>query len=83
VSEESGVSGRTVAIVTAVVIAVIGALIGGRIGLRMFLFGVRRARVGVRFAFRVATLTLYRRCTDCGRMIPVDARVCWRCGYRA
>jgi hypothetical protein len=52
------------------------------VGARLFLRGVRTARIAARFAYSVATFGLYRRCPDCRRLVRADARVCLHCGYR-
>jgi hypothetical protein len=68
---------------------VVGGLAAGLAGLasawvgaRLFLRGIRTARIAARFAYAVATFGLYRRCPDCRRLVRADARVCLRCGYR-
>ena len=72
---------RAALIVAAVAVGVAGVA-SAWIGARLFLRGVRTARIAARFAYSVATLGLYRRCPDCRRLIRSDARVCLHCGYR-
>jgi hypothetical protein len=65
--------------------AAVGAVAGvasAWVGAKLLLRGIRRARRAARFAYRVATFRLYRRCPDGGRLIRADARVCLHCGYR-
>jgi hypothetical protein len=74
--------GRRAALLLAAAVAVLAGATSAWIGARMFLRGVRTARMAARFAYSVATFGLYRRCPDCRRLIRADARVCLHCGYR-
>jgi hypothetical protein len=74
-------SRRTVLLVAAVAAGLAGAA-SAWVGAKLFLRGVRTARIASRFAYRLATFGLYRRCPDCRRLIRADARVCLHCGYR-
>jgi hypothetical protein len=69
---------RVPAMVAAGVAAVGGIVVGGKLAS----VGARRAVRSARFAGRVATLTLYRRCPDCATLIHTDARRCRHCGHR-
>jgi Uncharacterised protein family UPF0547 len=73
---------RRVVLVCAAVVAGLAGVAGAWVGAKLFLRGVRTARIAARFAYRVATFGLYRRCPDCRRLIRTDARVCAHCGYR-
>jgi Uncharacterised protein family UPF0547 len=78
-----GVSDRRRALLIAAAVAAgIAGAASAWVGARLFVRGVRTARIALRFAYAVATLGLYRRCPDCRRLIRADARVCAHCGYR-
>lgn len=70
------------AVAFAAAVAGVTALAGLWAGLKLSLLGVRRAFRLARFVFLVATLSLYRGCPDCRKMIHSRARVCHHCGYR-
>jgi hypothetical protein len=65
-------------------LAVVGAslLAGLYVAVRMWIASVTRTVRAARFAFRVATFRVNRRCPDCRNKIRRDARVCGHCGYR-
>lgn len=73
---------RRAALVAAAVATGLAGAAGAWAGAKLFLRGVRTARMALRFAYSVATLTLYRRCPDCRRVMRSDARVCLHCAYR-
>jgi hypothetical protein len=69
---------RVPAMVAAGIATAGGIVVGGKVAS----VGARRALRSAKFAGRVATLTLYRRCPDCATLIHADARCCRHCGHR-
>ncbi len=62
----------------AALAALVGAWTAAVVAARWARAGLRTARYGV----RLATLTAYRRCPDCRRVLRREARVCRSCGAR-
>lgn len=60
------------------VMALVVSWMAAVVGLRWVAAIIR----GARFSFRLATLTAYRRCPDCFRVLRREARVCRSCGAR-
>jgi hypothetical protein len=73
---------RRVGLLILAVVAGTAGAAGAWAGLKLFLRGLRTARIAASYAYKVATLSLYRRCPDCRKLIRTDARVCRHCGYR-
>jgi hypothetical protein len=65
-------------------LAVAGAavLAGAYVAIKMWIASVARSFRAARFALRVATFRVNRRCPDCRIKIRRDARVCGHCGHR-
>jgi hypothetical protein len=63
----------------AALIAGVVAVLGSAAATRRI--AVRAIRV-CRLGYRIATLTLFRRCPDCATLIHTEARVCRHCGFR-
>jgi len=67
----------------AALAAAVSAFVAAVVALRVAIVGLRWTRfwlAGARFAFRLGTLTAYRRCPQCFSVRRSEARVCARCG---
>ncbi|WP_354700665.1 hypothetical protein [Paraconexibacter sp. AEG42_29] len=65
--------------------ATVGGALAATASWLVAMVGVRWLRAaldGARFAVRLVTLTAYRRCPDCFRVLRQEATVCRSCGSR-